>query len=681
MSTISEIKTIRPVEQRFELSQSTKDELKSMKPNFGFNGLGEVVFRRTYSRGNEDWADVVIRVIQGVMSIRKEHYYRNSLEWSDENMQKYARNMAVSMFDMKWLPPGRGLWMMGTDFVYNRGSMGLFNCGAVDTKDDIVEAAEWTMDTLMNGVGIGYNTVWRGDIKRPDKKDSETFVVPDTREGWCYSLVKLMTSYIDSPRYGHGKYPIFDYSQVRAAGLPIRGFGGVSSGPEPLKKLHARVEKFLDYLCDGYIEVDGKKKNYNHTRFVADIFNSIGACVVAGNVRRSAQICLGDVNDETFMNLKNYEKNPERMDIGWMSNNSVVLQPGYDFENFRHIPSMAKRIVDNGEPGMINLYNIQKFGRYGKEMPDDATLVNPCGEINLGSFELCNLAETFPPRCNDSKEFYEAMEYATFYASTVALLPTHRPESNRILTKNRRIGISISGIAQWANGEIPSGWGSMNYTNMTRYLRDGYAHVREINTRLANSAGVPPSIRVTTVKPSGSISLLAGVTPGIHYPVSRYAIRRVRIGNDSPLVDVLKKSEVPCEPDTYSDNTTVFEFVIDHGNVRPCEEVSPWEQFSLVAMLQRFWADNNVSATIYFDKTQKNITTEVEKMLAMYIPQLKSVSMLPHSGHGYAQAPYEPIDEATYLQLKDSYNTPDFSLVENNVPVGSKYCSGDKCQF
>ena len=194
-------------------------------------------------------------------------------------------------------------------------------------------------------------------------------------------------------------------------------------------------------------------------------------------------------------------------------------------------------------------------------------------------------------------------------------------------------------MAQWASGEVNSEWGEMNYTKMTKFLRDGYKIVKNFNIELAKLAGVPASIRVTTVKPSGSISLLAGVTSGVHYPVSRFAIRRIRIGTDSPLVQSLQEAGVPNEPDTYSDNTLVFSFAIDHGNVRPCAEVSPWEQFSLVATMQRCYADNCVSATIYFDKVKDG--SDVEKMLAMYIPILKSVSMLPYADHGYTQAPYD----------------------------------------
>jgi len=684
----------KQVNERFILEYKTKQLILQEIPNFGFNGLGEVVFRRTYSRDNESWNDVVIRVIEGVMSIRKEHFVRNSLYWNDEDWQTYAKDLALSLFKMEWLPPGRGLWMMGTEFVYKRGSSALNNCSATDTLDDLVHSAEWTMDCLMNGVGVGFTTNWRGSAKLPNKEDYEIFVISDSREGWVNSLIKLICSYVESAKYGSNKYPKFDYSLIRLAGTSIKGFGGLSSGPEPLRKMHERIESYLDNFCNGEIIIEQyekespfsgkrhkfvKSKPYKHTRLIADIFNAIGACVVAGNVRRSAEICLGDVEDEEFVNLKNYDINPERGEIGWMSNNSVVLRSKDDYEDFSYIPEIARRIKDNGEPGMINLYNIQKFGRYGKELPDNASLVNPCGEIALENFELCNLAEVFPPRCDNPERFNNALRFATFYASTVSLLPTHRSETNAVIARNRRIGVSISGVAQWASGELNSEWGEMNYTKMTKFLRDGYKIVKNTNIELAKMAGVPASVRVTTVKPSGSISLLAGVTSGVHYPVSRFAIRRIRIGKDSPLVPSLQEAGVPNEDDSYSDNTLVFSFAIDHGNVRPCDEVSPWEQFSLVATMQRCYADNCVSATIYFDKEKDG--PDVEKMLAMYIPILKSVSMLPHSGHGYVQAPYEPITEEKYHELKDSYKLPDFNKVTNNVPIGSKFCTSDFCEL
>ena len=277
--------------------------------------------------------------------------------------------------------------------------MALYNCSACDTKDDLVWAAEWAMDCLMNGVGVGFSTYWRGTATAPNKEDRETLIIDDSREGWVLSLIKLLSAYIYSPKYGTSKFPKFDYSLIRAEGLPIKGFGGTSSGSAPLEKMHTRIEGYLDAFCIGRLETKAKtwkefknedgtsdwkeveievSKEYNHTRLITDIFNSIGACIVAGNCRRSAEISLGEVEDSTFINLKNYEMNPERSEIGWMSNNSVVLKADHSYEDFSYIPEMAKRIRDNGEPGLINLYNIQKYGRFGKEHPDKASLVNPC---------------------------------------------------------------------------------------------------------------------------------------------------------------------------------------------------------------------------------------------------------------------------------------------------------------
>lgn len=304
-------------------------------------------------------------------------------------------------------------------------------------------------------------------------------------------------------------------------------------------------------------------------------------------------------------------------------------------------------------------------------------MVNPCSEITLSNQETCILSEVFPPRCQNEEEFNQALKYATFYASSVTLLPTHRPETNAIIAKNRRIGVSISGLAQLIDGAVPEQWGKITNTQVVRFLRNGYKIVRQENNRLADEAGVPRSIKVTTVKPSGSISLLAGCTPGIHFPVSRYVIRRVRLAMNSNLASVLIKSGVKYEKDIYSDGTYVFEFLVDHGAVRSAESVSPIEQFNNMVMLQKHYADNSVSCTIYFDKEKDS--KNIEQMLTYYVPMLKSVSMLPHSGHKYAQAPYEPISKEEYEKRLETYKLPNFTTFQDNVPMGEKYCTNDTC--
>ena len=648
------------VKERFGLKSIFCDEIRAKQAKFGFGGFGEATYYRTYSRikpdgSQEHWPDTVIRVINGIMSVRKNHYLLNRLSWEDEKWQSYARKLALAMFDMKWLPPGRGLWVMGADYVYERGGAALNNCGAVDTSD-LVLAVDWTMDMLMCGVGVGFNTAWKGEgVAIPDKYRPITFVIPDSREGWVASVRLLVESYTKG-----GAWFAFDYSAIRPEGTPISGFGGTASGPGPLKELHARIEKYLDEYCQGL---------YDQTRTVADIMNAIGACVVAGNVRRSAEIALGSVDDKTFLELKNFEKNPERSEIGWMSNNTVVLSKNEDFQK---LPEIAENILNNGEPGIMNLINIQKYARYGDKTEDKAWLANPCSEIPLESFELCNLAEVFSARCESEEAFYEALEYATFYASTVALLPTHRPETNAIVVRNRRIGVSLSGVADMLD--------EFGATELTRRLRKGYELVRSANRRLAAEAGVPPSIRVTTVKPSGTISQLVGVSSGMNFPTFKYAIRRMRVGDGSTICSLLKDAGIPNEPDLYSANTTVFEFPIDQGKTRKATSVSAWEQFAFLAMLQREWSDNMVSCTVYFNPETEG--KHIEHMLALFAPTIKSVSMLPHSDAGaYEQMPYEGITKEEYEARLAAIPDIDWSSFSDSDGIESRFCTNDSCEI
>ena len=646
------------VHARFTLNPQTSNALRSRTPEFGFGGFGEATYYRTYSRlkpdgTQEHWADTVIRVVNGVMSVRQHHYRVNHLGWDETYWQAYAAKLAEAMFAMKWLPPGRGLWAMGTEYVYERGGAALNNCGAVDTSE-LALAADWAMDMLMCGVGVGFNTAWKGEnVKRPEKSRPVSFIIPDSREGWVASVRLLIESYTKG-----GAWFAFDYSHIRPEGSPIHGFGGTASGPAPLMELHERITSYLDDYCGGMCDA---------TRCTADIFNAIGACVVAGNVRRSAEIALGSVDDESFLDLKDYGKYPERGGIGWMSNNTVVLEKT---EDFAKLPLIARRILNNGEPGIMNLINVQKFGRYGKEAEDKAWLANPCAEIPLESFELCNLAEVFPSRCADEEDFYTVLEYATFYASTVALLPTHRSETNAIVVRNRRIGVSLSGVADMLD--------ELGATELTRRLRRGYKIVRTVNRDLAAAAGVPASIRVTTIKPSGTISQLAGVSSGMHFPTFQYAIRRMRVGNGSEICRVLKEAGIPNEPDSYSANTTVFEFPIDQGKTRKATSVSAWEQFAFLAMLQREWSDNMVSCTVYFDpKTEGH---QVEHMLAQFAPVIKSVSLLPHSETGaYAQMPYEGISREVYKERVAAMPRIDWERFAGSDGIETKFCSNDSC--
>jgi ribonucleoside-diphosphate reductase alpha chain len=404
---------------------------------------------------------------------------------------------------------------------------------------------------------------------------------------------------------------------------------------------------------------------------LADIVNSIGACVVAGNVRRSAELFLGSPNDATFLDLKNYKKHPEREAIGWMSNNSLRIT---DHDHFLKIPELTERIITNGEPGFVNMINIQKYGRYGELMPDTAEGTNPCSEATLESYELCCLVEIFPSLCKNEEEFYQVTRLATFFASTVSLLLTEVEEINAVVTRNHRIGVSMSGVADLFD-KVPA-------TQVIRMARKGYRIIEEENKRLAREAGVPESIRKTVVKPSGTVSLLAGVSPGMHYPPFTQYIRRMRVAQDSPLVPLLESAGVPNEADEFSANTIIFEFPVRSEAKRSQRDLTIWQKGAMLTMLQQHWADQMVSNTITFNP--KTEGSQLSDFLAMTLPQVKSMSLLSddeEDGVGYSQPPYEPISDSDYEKRVEAIRDVDWSKFEGSDGQDSKYCESDNCEL
>ena len=719
------------VSARFVLDPYTVDMLRDMEPEWGYDGFGEFIFMRTYSRIDRDgkqegWADVCIRCVEGVMSIRKDYYIKNMIPWNETEWQDIAKAMAHSMFKMMWLPPGRGLWAMGTDFIYERGAMALYNCSYTTLCfKSLDEDLSWMMDSLMLGVGVGFSPIREEEYIFKLPRGSYEFMVPDSREGWVEGLKRLMQAYA----YGASK-PIFRFDEVREAGAPIKGFGGISSGPEPLRKLYQFCEEKIDqYMRD---------PDYDSVLLKADIANQIGCCVVAGNVRRSAELACLDINDPTFKHLKDYKRFPEREMWGWMSNNSSILKKNRDFERLGELAAANRNRSDLGYLNLRN-FGVGRIGKRDKVRWDAATGANPCAEITLENKEVCNVDDTFPTKCDGAEDWYDACRWATIYCSTVSLLPTHQPETNKVVARNRRIGVGICGVTSWIN--------NIGMSKVTKYLRRGYKVVREMNKIVNGEAGVPESIRVTTVKPNGTTSKLVGVTPGVGYPNFHYMIRRVRVARNSAIHGLLALANVPYENDWVSKNTDVFEFPIKMDEeVKEVGDVSVWEQAMNLVLLQREWADNSVSNTLMFrpkwillreikeaveeeisewindlgyrdlgimgslytldewhdnqykvvikwDKEfeefeggwiykydPKNEEDDLEAILAAIAPVTKTVSMLPHTAQGvYVQMPEEGITKNEYLERKARIKKIDWSLFNGSDGIDEKFCSNDSC--
>jgi ribonucleoside-triphosphate reductase (thioredoxin) len=645
-----------------QLTESFLEKYKNRSPEWGYEGLGWVVFQRTYSRplpggGMEKWWQTVRRVVEGSYEIQKDHCDRNGLPWNAYKSQRSAQRMYDLIFNFKILPPGRGLWAMGTNYVRQRGSAALNNCAFISTeniKSDFSYPFCFLMDMSMLGVGVGADTRGAGSIVFQEPANGGVHEVIDSREGWVEATKQLLEAYA----YGY-PLPIFDYSKVRPAGAPISGFGGISSGPVPLESMHKAVNALLRSQIG----------NACSSAVIVDIFNYIGRAVAAGGIRRSAEIMLGSPDDEEFITLKDPTLHPEELKSHrWTSNNSLTIDRPVRYEKY------VDQIMTNGEPGFFWLDNARHYRRMKDGRGDYDTFImgqNPCGEISLESGEFCNLVELYPAAFDTVTEFLASIRYAYLYAKSVSLLPTHNLQTNAIIGRNRRLGVSISGVVQAI--------AKFGYREFFDALDQGYKLLREIDREYSKWLCVPESIKLTTIKPSGTISLLAGATPGIHHSHSPYYLRNVRFHPESPLLPILKDAGYPLETSVYDDNTVVVGFPIKEKYfTKGKADVTMWEQLELAAQMQHYWADNSVSVTVTVKPEEKK---DLAAALHLYETRLKSVSLLPASDHGYEQAPYIEITEDEYNAMKAKIKPIEAGFVAEAHDVDETGCTNDSCSI
>ena len=669
----------------FRISDEFVASYKEKKPPFGYqdaagNSVGEITFLRTYSRLKDDgtketWPEVCERVINGMYSLQKDHCKSSRLPWNDTKAQASAKEAFDRMYNLKWTPPGRGLWVMGTPLVnVQRNSAALQNCAFVSTiemsKNNPAKPFAFLMEASMLGVGVGFDDKGADKdftIYAPGKTDSPAVIeIPDTREGWVTSVAALLNTYLKSDQ----NEAVFDYKLVRPAGAPIKTFGGTAAGHEPLLKLHSHIRRLFDNRA-------GEKLT---RKDIADIGNLIGVCVVSGNVRRSAELLIGRIDDQDFLNLKNAEVFPERNSYnadspgwGWMSNNSVETAVGID------LSPIVEGIARNGEPGVIWMDVSRKYGRLADPVNNKDHRVagyNPCAEQSLESYECCTLVETYLNRHESLEDYKRTLKFAYLYAKTVTLLPTHWEETNAIMQRNRRIGTSMSGVANFADIHgLPV---------LRDWMDAGYATIKDYDNTYSEWLGIRESIKMTTVKPSGTVSILAGESPGVHWtPGGKYFNRAIRFSNDDPMLPLFKMANYRVEPASESPTTTsVVFFPIKSEAERAERDVTIFEKMSLAATAQRHWSDNSVSVTISFDPDTE--ARHIGTVLHMYDGQMKSVSFLPSGNSTYPQMPYTQISEEEYNSSMGSLFPIDFSGVYGGLAadaIGEAYCTTDACEI
>ena len=581
------------------------------------NLLARSTYLGKYSRDGETWVDTVQRVVTSNTAL-------------DPNVTEEETSQLFHTIWSGWaLPPGRGLWTGG---VPGMPVEARYNCwgGVLSSIEDWC----WLADMLMCGGGVGLSllecdklpTVDVGDgrlnilcskshpnvgeVMPDDPNDVLQDIVQDTRAGWVNALAYSL----------HHAWCAADLtlnlSSIRARGAPIKTFGGVACGPGPLAQ-----------LCREVFAIVRKAAGRKLTSVEClDITNHIGVCIKSGNVRRSALIVLGRADDQEFRDAK---KSWEAVrSHRHSSNNSIVFDREEMFDMF----DWRGLVEDNakfGEPGILNLWKI-------RETDPGAVSINPCGEIPLHNREACNLAEVFPALIPKNR-LYEVLALITRYSLRQRLEPLTDGIADAARTSNMRIGVGLGGVCDFDWQGVP-----------LKHWRD---FVRKEAKDYATELGVATPIATTTVKPSGTISLLNGSSPGIHAPYAPFYIRRTRISKQEPMAEALVDAGVPYESCVYDStgNTLVFSFPM---RAKPETESfvvteSVRTQIERQVMVQKYWADNAVSTTISFREDEKD---ELAKLLATHAKSMKSISCLPKS-HGYEQPPYEEITESEFENL------------------------------
>ena len=608
---------------------------------WGFGGLGEVVYLRTYSRktetSQESWVETLRRVIDGAVDI------------GADLTEKEMETLFDHMFNLRCTVSGRALWQLGTPLVKKFNAASMNNC--YYTNIEKIEDFEMVFDYLMLGGGVGFS-VERAKIHElpkvkvgvsitHERSNDADIIVPDSRQGWRRLLHSTLKSFFETGRS-------FTYSTVliREYGAQLKTFGGTASVPGALIEGIADISKVMQNR-------EGKKLR---SIDVLDICNIIGRIVVSGSSRRSAQIAIGDPDDVLFLRAKNWASGNVP---AWRANSNNSIYADH-YEEIQ--PELWRGYDGSGEPyGLVNRRLARTYGRLGEKMPDPSVEgFNPCAEIALADGESCNLATIFLPNVESLEQFKEISVLLYKINKQITQMSYPYEKTTNIVRKNTRIGQSVTGILQVSSEKIS-------------WLSPAYEHLREFDKKYSKEKGLPTSVRLTTVQPSGTLSLLPGVTPGIHPAFAPYYIRRVRFGSADPLLAPLRergyKIVWDIGLDGREDHTrAVVEFpCMSPETAVLVSSMTAIEQLEWVKKLQTEWADNAVSVTVYYRKEE--LQSIKDWLSQNYDSSVKSVSFLLHSDHNFPLPPYEEITKESYEKL--------LSKIDFSIPLTRSLFGGD----
>lgn len=540
-----------------------------------------------------------------------------------------------AIHDLEVMPSMRAMQTAGPALL--RCNVSSYNCAYLPI--DHVRSFDEALYILMAGTGVGYSVESSLVDKLPTVDESfenseTTIIVSDSKQGWARGLRELL------PMLYSGQVPRWDLSRLRPRGARLKTFGGRASGPEPLEALFKECVKI-------FRNASGRKLTPIEC---SDIMCRIGDCVVSGGVRRSALICLSDIDDYAMRHAKsgNYY---EQYDHRSLANISAAYngKPDVGLYYREWVALIESR---RGERGIFNREAArEKVKAIGRRDPDYMWGTNPCSEIILRPYQFCNLTEVVAradDSCADLEDKVELAAILGTFQSTLTNFKYLRKVWKNNTEEERLLGVSLTGVMDCPaiNGEQPSD------------LEDTLTILKEraisTNKEWAKKLGIPQSAAITCNKPSGTVSQLVNASEGIHARHAKYYIRRVRADNKDPLTQLMIDEGIPNEPcATKPNEQVVFSFphkapngAVTRNDRSAIEQLNHWK------VLQDHWCEHKPSCTI---SVKDEEWPTVGAWVWENFDTLSGISFLPHSDPEYAQLPYEEIDKATYDKLMSEF--------------------------
>jgi len=626
------------------------------------------IFVSKYARWNEEqqrretWPESVYRYLTYMVGVVKK-------VTGAQVPLELQRDLYTAMLDMEVLPSMRALATAGP--ALERDNVAAYNCAYLEVSHP--RAFDEAMYILMCGTGVGFSVEAEAVAQLPRLpaflgNSDEVIVVEDSRIGWADAFRRL----IDALYLGYA--PIWDVSKLRPAGAILKTFGGRASGPEPLINL-------FEHTVKQFAAGVAKKAERLTPLQCHSIMTMVGQIVVAGGVRRSAMISLSDPSDLSMQQCKSgawWKDNPHFA----LANNSAVWEDRPSPAVFLDEWSSLVR-SGSGERGMLNRASITKrLEKHGRRDPDFRAGVNPCAEIILRDQEFCNLSEVIIRPLDTEKDLTRKVQLATIIGTFQSLLTNFayiRPTWQKNCEEERLLGVSLTGI-------MDHPMLSRSYMGTKALLEKLRREAVHTNKSIAAWLGIPQSVAVTTVKPSGTVSQLTDVASGIHPRYAPYYLRRVRSNLVEPITQFLIDQGVPYEVDVMNPLAVVFIF----PQAAPAaalmrEHLTALEHLELARLYMNAWCEHNVSLTV---SVKDDEWIAVGCHVYEHFDDITCASFLPWSDHTYAQAPYEECTREEYAEAVrampseiawkrlNEYETGDLTSSLREFA-----CSGNSCEI